>query len=337
MKNRIQLYLILILASVNCIAQEKVKLFELTLREPKSINSLYGSVKLLDSREDTANFGLVRLGILNKEAAVLPARPIDAQLNEIVATANGTLSPKGELLFQLRRLKFIEKAEGDKEFGYCFFRANILTGSEGQFKLVSSIDTFLVVESGDVTKLILEKANNTIVKFITNALVMDAEKAPVLSYTEVMKIDSIEKLKIKVYTAAEYVNGVYCTFEAFKEQQPDFTLFSITFEDGEITEVKAKNEYGRIKKIKSDHVYAIVNKGTPYISAQFGFYPLVKNNNDFYFIGDDKINYIKGQIVKSNSIFNNTEYVYSPLPLTSVYEIKIDHVNGKFMRVKEIK
>jgi len=29
--------------------------------------------------------------------------------------------------------------------------------------------------------------------------------------------------------------------------------------------------------------------------------------------------------------------VYSPTLITSVFEIKIDHVNGKFMRVREVK
>jgi len=158
-----------------------------------------------------------------------------------------------------------------------------------------------------------------------------------MSLNEIVQIDSIEKSKIKVYNTTEFVNGIYSSFESFKNQTPDFSLFSITFEDGEIAGIKAKNQKGRLKRIGSDQVYAIVNNGKPYISAQFGYYPLVKNNNDFYFIGDDKVNYIKGQLVKSNSIFNPTEYVYTPLPITSQFEIKIDHMNGKFMRVKEIK
>ena len=124
---------------------------------------------------------------------------------------------------------------------------------------------------------------------------------------------------------------------SFKAQIPDYTLFSITFEDGEITEVKAKNRKGKVSKVKSANVYAIVNNGKPFISAKYGYYPIVKNNNDFYFIGDDKLHFIKGQIIKTNSIFNSSEYVYNPLPITSVFEIKIDHVNGQFMRVREMK
>ena len=196
----------------------------------------------------------------------------------------------------------------------------------------------MIIESKkEVTKQIIEYANKTIVNFVSSALVKQPISNTSFSLHELVKMDSIEKAKIKVYTTSEYVNGIYRTFESFKEQTPEYTLFSITFEDGEISEIKAKNDKNRLRTINSEEVYAIVNNGKPYISAEFGYYPLVKNNNDFYFIGDDKVNYIKAQVVKSNSIFNPSEYVYTPLPITTQFEIKIDHMNGKFMRVKEIK
>jgi hypothetical protein len=330
------LYLLALSAVFTSSAQDKIKYFELALTDQKPVNSLYTAIKLLDSREDTSNYGLVRVGTLDKEAAVQSNGSLETQLNTILSKATASVCGNNELLFQLRRLKFVEKAEADKEYGYCFFRANIYSGKD-QFQIVSTIDTFIVVESGDVTKVILEEANKAIVKFVVGALGKNVQKEPVYTFNEIVKIDSIEKAKIKVYNANEFNNGIYVSFESFKNQTPDFSLFSITFEDGEITEIKAKNSKGKVKKIKSDNVYAIVNNGKPFISAEFGFYPLVKNNNDFYFIGDDKINYIKGQVVKSNSIFSSTEYVFSPMPLTSVFEIKVDHVNGKFMRVKEIK
>lgn len=326
----------LVLSGLAIFAQDKVKDFTLEYNGAKVTESAYGRLKLIDSREDTSCFGVVRLGMLDKEAKVVPSTNFETQLGVLLTKMNG--EGKDELIFQLRRLKFVEKAEAGKEFGYCFFRANIFTPSEGNYKLISAIDTFIVIESKkEITKQIIHSANTTIINFFKEALTKNTAECVQLSFNQIMKIDSIEKSKIKVYTTTEYVNGIYRSFEAFKEQIPDYSLFSITFEDGEITEIKAKNQKGRLKKINSEEVYAIVNNGKPYISAEFGYYPLVKNNNDFYFIGDDKVNYIKGQVVKSNSIFNPTEYVYTPLPITTQFEIKVDHINGRFMRVKEVK
>ncbi len=326
----------LVLSGLALFAQDKVKDFALEYNGGKVPASVYGRLKLIDSREDTTCFGVVRLGMLDKEAKVVPSTNFETQLGVLLTKMNG--EGKDELIFQLRRLKFVEKAEAGKEFGYCFFRANIFTPFEGNYKLVSAIDTFIVIESKkEITKQIIHSANTTIINFFKAALTKNTATSEQLSFSEIVKIDSIEKSKIKVYTTTEYVNGIYRSFEAFKEQIPDYSLFSITFEDGEITEIKAKNSKGRLKKISSEEVYVIVNNGKPYISAEFGYYPLVKNNNDFYFIGDDKVNYIKGQVVKSNSIFNPTEYVYTPLPITTQFEIKVDHINGRFMRVKEVK
>jgi hypothetical protein len=311
-------------------AQEKIKYFTLDYTGSKVANSAFSSIKLVDSREDTSSFGSVRLGMLDKEAKVVSNGNFETQLGVLLTKLNGENPGNSQLIFQLRRLKFVEKADAGMEYAYCFFRANIFTPYSGDFKLVSSIDTFIVVESKkEVTKQVIQSANNCVVNFLKEALTKNVGYVFGVSYNEIVKIDSIEKSRIKVYTTNEYVNGIYRSFESFKEQTPEYSLFSITFEDGEITEIKAKNDKGRLRKINSEEVYAIVNNGKPYISAEFGYYPLVKNNNDFYFIGDDKVNYIKGQVVK--------QYVYTPVPITSQFEIKIDHMNGKFMRVKEIK
>jgi len=318
-------------------AQDKVKYFDLEYNDKKVDNSLYNKISFLDSREDTTSMGIVRVGTLNKEAIVRPNGNFQSQLENLLSKINGVNTAQNNLLFQLRRLKFVEKAGEGKEYGYCFFRANLFAVNGTTNSMISSIDTFIVVEASDVTKPLVDEGNNAIANFLKNALTLKANDNSSISMREIMSIDSIEKLKIKVYNVESYTNGVYKTFMAFKAQIPDYSLFSITFEDGEITEIKAKNRKGKIKKIKSDNVYAIVNNGKPFVSALFGYYPLVKNNNDFYFIADDKLNFIKGQIVKNSSIFSNTEYVYSPLPITSVFEIKIDHVNGKFMRVRELK
>ncbi|MDP1802513.1 MAG: hypothetical protein Q8L81_14230 [Bacteroidota bacterium] len=323
----------------SALAQNKIKPFELDYTGKKIDNGLYNSIKYLDSREDTSNMGIVRIGALNKEALVTTNGNFSVQLNDLLKKINGVDAQQNEVLFQLRRLKFVEKEEeeGSKEHGYCFFRASLYANKDNAYQLISSIDTFIVVvESGDITNLILEEANNAIVYFLSNALKKQSTIGSILTWNEITKIDSVEKIKIKLYNVEKYTDGVYKTFMAFKAQIPDYSLFSITFEDGEITEIKAKNRKGKVRRIRKDNVYAIVNNGKPFISAQFGYYPLVKNNNDFYFIGDDKLHFIKGQIAKSTSIFDTTDYLYTPIPITS-YEIKIDHVNGKFMRVRELK
>jgi len=318
-------------------AQEKTKYFQLSSTSKKPVKSFYNKVKFIDSREDTTNYGIVRVGALNKEAMLVPPISMGEQLNQVLFENKVEGGGNRELFFQLRKLKFIEKAEGLKEFGYCFFRANVYTLTHQGYVLMSAIDTLLAVESRDVTKPIMDRANKTIIRFFLESVKKDSVGSQFFTMDQIVNIDEVEKQNFKLYTATEFADGIYSTFQYFRDQTPDLTLFSITFEDGEISEIKARNRSGKLVKMKSENVYAIVNKGIPYISAQFGYYPLVKNNNDFYFIGDDKQHYLKGHVVRSNSLLKPMEFVYSNISLTSQYEIKIDHLNGKFMRVKEIK
>ncbi len=318
-------------------SQDKTKYFQLSAVQKKNLKSLYSKVHFLDSREDTSNFGVVRVGALNKEALVVAPISLGEQLSQLLFEHNPENAGKGELLFQLRKLKFIEKADGLKEFGYCFFRANLYTPVENGYRQLAAIDTFLEVGARDVTRLIMEKANKTICSFFLFNLKRDTSNTKHYTYTDILNLDEVEKKNMKLYNVNEYTDGIYTSFKHFRDQTPDYTLYSITFEDGEISQIKARNQSGKVIKINSEHVYAIVNKGKPYISAEFGYYPLVKNNNDFYFVADDRQHYIKGHVVKGGSILKPTEFVYSTIPLTSLYEIKIDHLNGMFMRVKEIK
>jgi hypothetical protein len=81
------IYLLALSAVFTSSAQDKIKYFELALTDQKPVNSLYRAIKLLDSREDTSNYGLVRVGTLDKEAAVQSNGSLETQLNTILSKA----------------------------------------------------------------------------------------------------------------------------------------------------------------------------------------------------------------------------------------------------------
>lgn len=69
----------------------------------------------MDSRENTTNFWIVRVGKLDKQAPVVSQEDFGVQLNKVLAGLLGDEGGKSELLFQLRERNFIEKAEGNLE------------------------------------------------------------------------------------------------------------------------------------------------------------------------------------------------------------------------------
>ena len=114
-------YSLLFFAIISAVsAQEKIKYFDLSYTDKKIENSLYSNIKFLDSREDTSGMGIVRVGTLNKEAVVRSNGSFQGQLENLLSQINGSNTSQSNLLFQLRRLKFVEKAGEGKEYGYIF-------------------------------------------------------------------------------------------------------------------------------------------------------------------------------------------------------------------------
>lgn len=81
-----------------------------------------------------------------------------------------------------------------------------------------------------------------------------------------MNIDSIEKQKIKLYTVSAYTEGMYLTYQSFKNQQPNNQI-TAEIKNGSISKVKTVDSTGRSIKVKPGNVYAIVYQGQPFVAT----------------------------------------------------------------------
>src|SRR5688500_12661787 len=90
----------------NLFAQEKVEVF--TLDKPKYYQpgSLYKTIKVLDLRQDTSDYGKVQKGGQNKVIRVVLNESLEAQLNRSLQyISQGNFSANDELLFMVREFK----------------------------------------------------------------------------------------------------------------------------------------------------------------------------------------------------------------------------------------
>jgi hypothetical protein len=101
--------------------------------------------------------------------------------------------------------------------------------------------------------------------------------------------------------------------------------------NNKIRTVKLTDSAGKLIKLKSRDLYAIVYKGQPYAATSYDFYPLTKEKGDFYFTGKVKAGAdpIAGAMFGlMGSLLSSTNYY--------TFEIKIDHVSGGFMRIRYV-
>jgi hypothetical protein len=339
MNAKFSILLVISMIYICSYGQEELEEFKLRKSQFKISNSKYNSICFVDSRINTCSMGIVQVGLGNNRAKVITKIPLSLQLTNFLNSVIDSTSQNDTLLFQLRNILFAETTTMTSEKGYFYFQANLFTKKQNKYKKIGYLDTMITVKALDVTNRLFKEASDIITNYILSNLNLAPTSTEQYSYNDILKVDSIEKRSIKVYNISEYKDGIYYLYNSFKNQIPDNEIIVKRRRDQSIDKVLTKDSDNNIIKLRSDKFYAFVFEGKPYISTGYGYYPLIFNNDSFYFIGKIKPitpNYghilaaevmfgIIGGIIASNSKGAGENY----------YTI-IDHNNGGFIPLRKI-
>lgn len=324
---------ITLLIDSNTQAQSTQK-FTFELPENKVSHSLYNKIGVLDIRKDTTSMGIIQTGAFNKNTKVIAKEPLDNQFNHILNALTDSTAKSQELLIQIRQLSFAEVTGSFKENGYFYLRAGLYAKQPNGYQEIKTIDTISQISSGvDVTKALLQRGSETIAGFIASNLNKAPAAEKIYSYTDLIRIDSVEKRNLKVYNTTTYADGLYLTYQSFCNQVPDAPII-VTNNFIDYT-MKTPGEKGKLKKVKSDKVYAVVYQGQAYIATKYDYYPLKKTNDDFFFTGKASATPSTVGMITARAFFG----ILGTLAASNAeatFEMKIDHLNGDFIRIKEI-
>ncbi len=188
-------------------AQQKTGDFRITLAEAPASGSLYRRLVFLDSRTDTADLGIVQLGAFNRKARVVPETPLRQQFPALMTKLAEGAQGEGEMLFQLRQLKFAEVTGAMSEKGYCYLRANCYAATPDGYRLIGKVDTVLLVKAMDVTRAMFRRGSQAVIDCITASLQREAATGRVYSLQELERIDELEKQEIPLYANSVYQKG----------------------------------------------------------------------------------------------------------------------------------
>lgn len=315
-------------------AQMDTEPYSFQLPDKKVNSSLYNKISVVDARNDTSNMGIIQTGAFNKQNLLVAKEPLRTQFNNILNALVDSSQKQGQLIIQLRRLRFNEVTSAVSEKGYFTFKAELYAFNNGSYKKISSIDTLSTVGAMDVTNKNLKKGSEIIAEFISSNLKKEPVETIYYSYNDILKVDSIEKKTFKLYTTDAYTDGVYLTYNAFRDQTPSAKLM-VDGDEPLKNNTKMQDSAGVWRKIKLTSVYALVYKGKPYIATQYGYYPLTKSNNDFIFTGKGNVS-TNTSVMMGYAIFGALGGAIAASE-KSTFEMKIDQESGQLIRLKEIK
>lgn len=321
---------IILLATLNLCAQNIAREFEIALPGYKVENSLYNTIRAVDSRAGDTVIGIINYGALrNIDAKLVMATSLQSQLTNVLNDLTDTSAKNGELLFQLNRFSFVE-TWGTR---YCHLIATLYDGSNGGYKPLALLDTTLVLPPKNLSPTLTDNAGKLISDLIARRLLQHSKSSTIYSIDDVKHIDSIDMQKIPLYTATGYTDGIYKSFQSFAQQMPDQQ--GTIIEDGaNISTVKIAGADGKKIKLKPADVYAVVYKGQPFIATAFGYYKLVKTgDNNFYFSGlvkklGDSDDDNKGPKLGLDKLAGDGK--------GQNYIMMIDHRNGKLIHIRKI-
>ncbi len=326
---------ILVASALTLVAQNKISDLEISLPEQRVPNSHYNSISFIDTRFDTSHFGIVQLGAFNSKARVKPKIPIGVQLTNVLNALVDSSARNGELLLQLRQFSYAEITGATSEKGYCYIRAVLYAKKTDRYLKLGAIDSVIYIKSLDVTRPLFRNSSRLISNFLATHLTSVPDESSGYSYDEIVHLDQLEKQSIPAYTGSAFKEGLYETYQSFMQQVPDKAIV-VNMKKEKIEDVKITGANGKAEKVKPKNIYAIVYNGQPYIATEYGYYPLQKSGDDFFFTGRAKATADGGGVVAATVFFGIVGGLIAS-DATSVFEMKIDHINGGFMRIREVK
>jgi hypothetical protein len=316
-------------------AQGKKEAFELAAPQKRVSAALYNSIRLVDIRTDPDNYGVVQIGAFGKTTSVVIESPLEEQLKKMLRTMIFSSQKDGELVLVLRHLNFAELHTPMGEKGYVHFRATLFAGENGQYRMLTHIDTAAKVQSLDVTQALFRKASQVISEFIARNLGEEPIDNAVFSSNELNFIEIIEKKRLPAFTTRLYANGIYRTYEDFARQEPESAELKVQLSNkGKVRSAEKKNKNGKFEKILFADTYAFVYDGKPYIVTAYDYYPIERKIGDFYFTGKAK-NQGDEPAVITSAIFFGIMGALIASEGSSLMEMKIDHLTGGFIRLRE--
>ncbi len=311
-------------------AQNRKQAFNIATTDLKVPGSLYNNIRFIDARADTVHMGFVQLGLLNSRADIVFKKPFHEQLTVLIRELSDSTAQKDTLYFQLRNFSFSELSSTFSEKGMFRFRADLYHKHYDRFFKIGEVDTVVLVKAGDVTKTLLQHAGTGIIEFVRQNLRGKSEDSVSYTMAEIENPDSVEKSKIRLYTTSHYTDGIYLSYKSFAAQIPDEGMV-VEEKKNKIRSVKVSDSTGAMVKIKSKNVYGMVYKGQPYVATSYDFYPLTKDNEDFYFIGkikmgaDPMAGFLFGAL---GTLLSSTNYY--------TFEMKMDYHTGEFIHIRYI-
>ena len=106
--------------------------------------------------------------------------------------------------------------------------------------------------------------------------------------------------------------------------------------DGTISSVHIIDTGSNKIKLRPKDLYAVVYKGKPYIATEYGFYPLERVRDNFFFTGDIRVSPNSSDYLTGFEFTGLLGVLVASRGYEETYDLLVDPLNGKFIHLRRI-
>jgi hypothetical protein len=245
------------------------------------------SVKVIDNRSQNQLIGLVQSGSFNKSREIVCGNLADSLATYFTDSTNG--AQKTTLVLMINEL-FINEIHGTStETGRFRLALRFFTmKAADQFTELITIDTTYTTTGVDVTKKLLRSVSSQFCILSQQIAQLARKQEPSdltsYSYQNLLVLDSLEKLKLPMYSASQARAGIYRNYTQFKMNEPE-TGSELEFEErkNEIRVYAYDEKRKKKTRLLPDGLFAVSDGTTLLRATGLGFFKMSKQGSDFYY------------------------------------------------------
>lgn len=295
----------------------------------------YSHVVLIDNRQSNQYLGYVQTGMFNKRKILFYKGNFH---NDLINLFKNEEKQGDTLVLILDKIYLKEKTQFANELGFIEYKLSMYASTnDGSFRCILNKNETKELKAFDITKTLKKGFNDLFCEFSSYASqAPNYDNDTRYTYSEVLHLDSVEKLKIPMYNNFEIKKGLYENFSQFQINQPNIRDIIID-NSGNKTKVFYIDHHTK-KKVRLDpnNIYAVSDGISLLKSTLYGFSKIKKEGNDFYYndyldennpdMGAYTFGYILGGPIVASSLLYAKE--------SALYKIKIDYKTGEAIPIK---
>ena len=261
--------LLIIAIFLMSICHTKGETFHNEAYKPRTVrNSLYKNIEFLDSRPNN-----------EPKKVKIEDKTFREDLQSFINQTVDNSALNGTLFVNLRKLNL--HFDKKKNCYIARIRVSLFDHINNNYYNLGSLDDTMEIPKNQNPNTLI---SNIIYRYVSDNLIQKINDSTPYVIEDMYSFDIMEKLKMPLFSNGVLTDGIYLTYEDFRDQYPLDDLLSADVTNGEISNVRATNQQlNRSTAVDPQQIYAIVYNGQAYIAIDNRFVPLRLDNDDFLF------------------------------------------------------